>query len=133
MPNDQQMDEGALFSVAGKVAIVTGAAGGIGRAVSQGLAAAAATVVLADVREEALLEVDAGITDQGQKCLSVPVDLADPSQRTHLVERAVTAYQRIDILVNCAAVTTAASSEDYPDELWDRTLNVNVTAIFHLC
>jgi len=121
-----------LFDLKGKTAIVTGAASGIGRAIAEGLASVGVLVVAADILD-ALRETERTITGCGQKCIAVKTDLGNLADRAGLVKQAIEAYGKVDILVNCAGITRGAPSETYPDEDWEQTLNINLTAIFHLC
>lgn len=133
MMTDHNAKASELFDLSGKTAIVTGAAQGIGRAVAEGLASVGVSVVLADILEDGLRESEGVITERYQKCAPVVVDLSQPEERIALVKRAVDAFGQVDILVNCAGVTRSASSEDYSAEDWNLTLEVNLTAMFHLC
>jgi len=121
-----------LFDLEGKIAIVTGAARGIGRAIAEGLASVGVLVVASDILV-VLRETERTITDCGQKCIAVKADLGNRADRVGLVKRAIEAYEKVDILVNCAGITRGAPSETYPDEDWEQTLNINLTAMFHLC
>jgi NAD(P)-dependent dehydrogenase (short-subunit alcohol dehydrogenase family) len=121
-----------LFDLAGQTAIITGAAGGIGRAIAEGLVSLGVSVVLADMHD-GLHEIERTIVQQGHSCIALKVDLRDQSDRIALVNEAIRTFGHVDILVNCAGITQAAASEKYPDEDWDRTLNTNLTAVFHLC
>ncbi len=132
MPDDF-VDASHLFDLRGKSAIVTGAARGIGRAVAEGLASVGAQVALADRLADGLHAAEQAIASRGHRGVAIIADLGSAHARAELVERALAAFGRIDILVNCAGVTRSAPSEAYPVEDWDLTLTVNLTAIFHLC
>ena len=127
------VDATSLFDLHGKVAVVTGAAQGLGQAIAEGLASVGTSVALADIQAEGLRETAQAITSKGGDCTSVIVDLRVPEQREHLVEQAISAFHQVDILVNCAGISRGAPSEVYPDDFWDLTLAVNLTAAFHLC
>ena len=133
MMPDTFVDAQQFFDLRGKCALVTGAAGGIGRAIAEGLASVGVVVALADRLADGLRETEQAITGRGFKAVAIPVDLSHPQARTELVEKSRTALSRIDILVNCAGVTRGAPSETYSPEDWDHTLSVNLTATFHLC
>ena len=126
------VDATSLFDLRDKVAIVTGAAQGLGQAIAEGLASVGTLVVLADAKAEGLRETTQAITTHDGCCTSVVVDLRVPEQRAHLVEQAIATFHQVDILINCAGVSRGAPSEDYPDDFWDLTLAVNLTAAFHL-
>ncbi len=121
--------------LAGKASVITGADSGIGRAVALAFAREGADVLIAylseheDARETARL-----VEAAGRRAVLVPGDLADPAHCRGIVDKAVQAFGRIDILVNNAAFQmTRETIEDIPDEEWDRTFQVNITAMFHTC
>ncbi len=121
-----------LFDLSGRVALVTGAGVGIGRAVAEALAAAGAKVVLhchqsRGSAEEAL----AGIKSRGGDGWVFAADLADENQARRLVDDAVAAAGRLDILVNNAgSVVERAKIEDCSLEFWNQALSVNLTSAF---
>jgi NAD(P)-dependent dehydrogenase (short-subunit alcohol dehydrogenase family) len=90
------------FSLQGKVAIITGASGGVGRALSNGFAESGASLVLAARRLTPLQAVADEIGVQGGKALAVPTDITDSVQVSKMVEMAMKEFGRLDILVNCA-------------------------------
>jgi 3-hydroxybutyrate dehydrogenase len=110
----------------GRVAIVTGAASGIGRAVAQRLAADGARVVLADL--------DAAGADVAERLggVFVRADLADPADCHAIVEAAVAHYGTVQILVNNAGLQHVAPLDEFPDERWEHLLAVMLTAPFRL-
>jgi 3-hydroxybutyrate dehydrogenase len=112
--------------LAGKFAIVTGAASGIGRAIAERLAAEGGRVVVADVSPagQAVAQAIGG--------LFLPVDLASRAGCARLVGDAIAACGTIHILVNNAGIQHVASIEAFPDEAWDRLLAVMLTAPFAL-
>lgn len=121
--------------LAGKAAVITGADSGIGRAVALAFAREGADVLIAylnehdDARETARL-----VEEAGRKAVLVPGDLADAAHCRAIVDRAVQEFGRIDVLVNNAAFQmTHDSLEEIPDEEWDYTFKVNITAMFHIC
>lgn len=122
--------------LAGKVAIVTGAGGGIGRAYSRGLAEAGASVVLADINEAAASEAAEAIAKDGHRVRAVRADVTDEESVTAMAKTAAETFGSVDILVNNAAlmaeVMTAGQLTTIPLEMWRRTLDVNLTGPF-LC
>jgi len=130
---DNFVDATRLFDLRGKSAIVTGTARGIGRAVAEGLASVGVSVTLADVLEDGLRDAEQAITGRGYHCIAVKTDICRQEDRAALVERTVAAFGCVDVLVNVAGITRGHPSEAYPAEDWDRTLAVNLTAMFHLC
>ncbi|MCA9052228.1 MAG: SDR family oxidoreductase [Planctomycetaceae bacterium] len=116
-----------------KIAIVTGASSGIGRAVARSLANAGVNVVLAARREETLLQVrDELIEQTGVKALAVPTDVSRLSELDRLVEEAIAEFGQIDILVNNAGVECFAHLHELPPEQIAQTVQVNLTGAIQL-
>jgi NAD(P)-dependent dehydrogenase (short-subunit alcohol dehydrogenase family) len=116
----------------GKVAIVTGAARGIGRAVMQRYAAEGATVYAADVVKDELEYEANRLTEKGFKVHAVPTNLANEDEVQTLAQRALN-EGRVDVLANVAGLIEEKLLEDTTDEIWNRMLNVNLRAPFLLC
>jgi len=119
----------------GKVALITGADSGIGRAVAIAFAKEGADVAVAYLDEhEDAKETARWVEQSGRKCLLLPGDIAQKSVCDELVEKTVAAFGRIDVLVNNAAFQmTHESIQDISDEEWQKTFDINITAIFRLC
>ena len=115
-----------------KVAIVTGASNGIGRAIAETFAAEGAKTVLVARRAKLLDEVAAGIEAKGGTALPVPADLTSEEQIAALFDSAVKAYGRLDVLVNNAGISTPKNTEDITLQYWQDALAINITAPF-LC
>jgi meso-butanediol dehydrogenase/(S,S)-butanediol dehydrogenase/diacetyl reductase len=105
----------------GRVAIVTGAASGIGRATAERLTAEGATVVAADITKAAL--PDDGIAG----------DVSDPSFAALLVAQTVERHGRLDVLANVAGILRTANTHEHPLEVWDQVIAVNLTGTFLCC
>ena len=118
----------------GKATVITGADSGIGRAVALAYAREGADVLIAYLNEhEDAQETARLVTEAGRKAVLFPGDLADPAQCRALVDKAVQEFGRIDVLVNNAAFQmTHESIEDIPDEEWERTFAVNISAMFYI-
>jgi NAD(P)-dependent dehydrogenase (short-subunit alcohol dehydrogenase family) len=119
-------DRGRL---AGRVAIVTGAARGIGRAIAEGYAREGAHVIVADRLEPEAEAVVAGIVEAGGRALSVATDVASNAAVDALVERALGLTGRVDVLVNNAGIYDGIRTvglEELTVEEWDAILTVNV-------
>jgi NAD(P)-dependent dehydrogenase (short-subunit alcohol dehydrogenase family) len=121
-----------LFSLAGKVAVVTGASRGIGRAIALGFADAGADLAVAARTEGDLTDLVKEIEAKGRKAIAVPTDVTDRSQIETLIERTVSELGRIDILVNNAGGTRFMSPAVAlrPDG-WDKAINLNLNSVFH--
>ena len=118
-----------MFDLSGKTALVTGASGGIGRAVAEALHRQGATLVVSGTRREAL---DALVADLGERAHAVLCDLADREAVEALVPAAESAATPIDILVNNAGITRDNIFMRMRDEEWDSVIAVNLTAGFRL-
>ncbi len=120
--------------LAGKVALITGADSGIGKAVSIAFAREGVDLVLSYLDEhEDAEDTLRWVKDAGRRAVPVAGDLADPGHCRQLVAKTVQEFGRLDVLVsNAAYQMTHSSIEDIPDEEWDHTMAVNLSALFHL-
>lgn len=125
-------DIAALLDQSGKVAIVTGAASGIGRATARCFAAAGASVVVADRDEARAVAVADELAANGGKALAVAVDIADEASVIRLMERTVARFGTVDVLVNNAAIQGRALLEDTSLAYWEQMQAVNLRGPF-LC
>ncbi|MFC7819582.1 SDR family oxidoreductase [Streptomyces sp. NPDC057367] len=118
----------------GKAAVITGGDSGIGRAVAIAYAREGADLLLSYLDEhEDAEEAGRWVRDAGRTCVLVPGDVADPAHCRAIIDIAVREFGRIDMLVNNAAhQMTRDWITDIPDEEWDRTLAINLSAFFHL-
>ncbi len=114
----------------GRVALVTGAASGIGRATAERLAREGATVVVTDIQDEAGEAVAAGIREAGGGALYLRHDVADEAAWTVAVERTTGEFGRLDVLVNNAGVGDLAAIEDTTKADYDRTIAITQTSVF---
>ena len=123
----------ANFSLAGKVAIVTGGSRGIGRSIAVALAEAGADVCVAARKVEALEESVAAVRATGRKGLAVPTNVRDMDALQNLVNETKSQLGRIDILINNAATNPVFGPIANIDErAWDTTMNTNVKSAFFL-
>jgi NAD(P)-dependent dehydrogenase (short-subunit alcohol dehydrogenase family) len=126
-----QPPSGELFSVAGKVAVVTGGSRGIGAMVAGGLVRAGCRVYITARKAEACDAKAAELSAYGE-CISVPLNLAEPGGVEALVTALREREDRLHILVNNAGATWGAPLEDYPLDAFDKLWSVNVKALFQL-
>ena len=115
----------------GKIAIITGAASGIGRATALRVAAEGARTVVADLNATGAKQVAEAIAAAGGQATAVQADLGDNDSVRAMVEAAVTAYGGLDVLHNNAAATHLAATDDLPvsaadPDVWDETMRVNL-------
>jgi len=119
-----------MFSLTGKVALVTGASSGIGRASALALAAQGAKVAVCARRIDKLEAVVAEIKKSGNEAIAIQMDVKKPEEIINAVAKTVTIFGRLDILLNDAGIATGAPLLQLTDEQWDETLTVNLKAYF---
>lgn len=118
-----------MFDLSGKTALITGATGGIGRAIAKTLHAQGATLALTDISMEAL---NAFAKELGERVFVYEANISDAEAIKQLVSNAEADMGKIDILVNNAGITMDTLAMRMTDEQWDKVLNVNLTAGFRL-
>lgn len=117
-----------LFSLDGRVAVVTGGSSGIGRAITEALARAGASVVVVARRKTELAATVGELTAQGCRAAWVSADLSTRDGVRAAAEETVEAFGEPDILVNCAGVNLRPPIGELGDEVWDTTMAVNLEA-----
>ncbi len=120
-----------LFSVAGKVALVTGGSRGIGLMIARGYVENGATVYISSRKAEVCDAVAAELSQAGT-CHSLPADLSTEAECNRLAAELAARESKLDILVNNAGANWGAPMAEYPDSAWDKVLALNVKSIFHL-
>lgn len=115
----------------GKVALVTGAASGMGQATAKAFAKAGAAVALADISEEAVQTVTKELVAEGHKALAIHCNVADEAQVAAMVDRTVATFGRLDAAFNNAGIQVPPSdAADEPAENFDRVIAVNLRGIW---
>ena len=130
------MPDYSSFGLQDKIAIVTGASQGIGRAIALGLAQAGAHVVLGkhpEGRQEEIKRVQAEIEALGRKAPIIVADVANVAQVRSLIEQTRESFGRIDILVNNASWTSTGPALDVTEEEYDKTMDASVKSVFFAC
>ena len=120
-----------LFSVAGKVAIVTGGSRGIGRMIAEGFVENGVRTYITARKADACAKTAAELSKKGE-CIALPADLSTKEGREAFVAEITAREAKIDILVNNAGAAWGAPFEEYPDEGYDKVMDINVKAIFTL-
>lgn len=120
-----------LFAVAGKVAVVTGGSRGIGRMIARGFVENGIRTYITARKAEACQETAAELSQYGD-CIALPADLSTTAGRTRFVEQIRERERKLDILVNNAGAAWGAPFADYPEDGYDKVMNINVKAVFML-
>lgn len=123
-----------MFRLDGKIAIVTGGAGGIGEALALGLGYQGATVVVSSRNQQAIDAVADKITSEaGSEAIGLASDVTDEASIQKLVDTVVEKYGRIDILVNAMGMNIKRDAFEYPLDDWDKLFEVNVKGTMAAC
>ena len=122
-----------MAALAGRVAIVTGAASGIGRASAERFAVEGAAVVVADVAEAAGEEVAAGIARTGGRARFVRCDVGEDGDVAALVATAVREFGKLDVMFNNAGVGSSSAFDRLEPDAWDRVQRINLRGVYLGC
>jgi NADP-dependent 3-hydroxy acid dehydrogenase YdfG len=118
-------------NVEGKVVVITGASSGLGEATAKILSAQGATVVLGARRKDRIQALAKELTAGGGKALAVATDVADRQQVKNLVDAAVEAYGRVDVMINNAGLMPQALLERLQVDEWERMIDVNLKGVLY--
>ena len=121
-----------MMTFANRVAIVTGASSGIGRATAMALAASGAQIALVGRDARALEEVMAAIAHDGREAIAVVADLVAERAASDIVSATVARFGAVDLVVNAAGAIAMGTTDGTPDEVWDGLMALNVRAPFRL-
>ena len=121
-----------LFSLKGKVALVTGASSGLGVQFAKALAGQGADIAICARRVEKLEAVKAEIEALGVKCFAIKCDVTNVEEIKAMVAAVEAEYGKIDILVNNAGVGAADSAVDMTDETWEKVIGTNLSAVYYV-
>lgn len=122
-----------MFNLSGKVAIITGGNGGIGLGMGLGLAKAGCNIVVAARNEENNAAAVKTLIAEGVDAIAIRTDLRNPDECGALVEKTVSHFGKVDILVNNSGINYRKQPQDFTLEEWHDVINVNLTAAFLLC
>ncbi|MYF98178.1 SDR family NAD(P)-dependent oxidoreductase [Candidatus Poribacteria bacterium] len=132
MSTQNSLNELQLYNLEGKVAVVTGASKGIGKAIAVDLADAGAKVVLAARTRDVVEQTAADLRETGADAIAVPTDVTDVEAVKNLIHTAVETYQNIDILINNAGNGIFGTVDEFDPADWDSVVNSNLKGVF-LC
>lgn len=116
-----------------RVAVVTGAGGGVGSAIARRLASEGALVVITDVNEAAAKEVVNEIKANGGDAVATAADISNKEACASLIQQSFDLKKRIDVLVNNAGINRRGNLLSLSDEDWDISFTVNLDSMFHIC
>jgi NAD(P)-dependent dehydrogenase (short-subunit alcohol dehydrogenase family) len=122
-----------LFGLEGKVALVVGGGSGLGEAISLGFTQAGGTVVIADINDDASNAVIESVAFRPNPPVFIHVDVTSRASIDALVEEVVGRFGRIDVLVNSAGSASRHLAEDFPEDVWDRIIALNLKGTFMTC
>jgi gluconate 5-dehydrogenase len=122
-----------MFDLNGRVALVIGGHGGIGKAVALGLVDAGADVAVASRNIEALKSVVKEIEAKGKRSLAVAVDVTDEKKVNTMVDQVLKTFPRIDILVNAAGLAIRKPADTFPVDEWQKVMDINTRGTFLCC
>lgn len=123
----------AKLNLDGKTAVVIGGTSGIGRAIAHGLAEAGADVIPTSRRIEEVEKTAAEIEELGRKTVRIASDVSDRESLQNLLDRAIEAFGKVDILVNSAGRTKRAPTLDFDEADWNDILETNLTGTLRAC
>jgi 3-oxoacyl-[acyl-carrier protein] reductase len=119
-----------MKTLEGKIALVTGSARGIGRAIAERLASSGATLVISDVMADAAVQTARELEEAGHKTIAVPCDVTRPDEVERLTAKIVETFGKWDILVNNAGITRDGLAIRLTPENWDLVMSVNLKGAF---
>jgi gluconate 5-dehydrogenase len=122
-----------LFDLSGKIALVVGGHGGIGKAIALGLADAGADVIVTSRNMEALKGVVEEIKAKGKKSMAVAVDIVNEKLVKDMVNKIMEAFGHIDILINAAGLAIRKPADTFPIDEWQQVMDINTRGTFLCC
>ena len=120
-----------MFDLKKKIAVITGAGSGIGKAIAELFASRNAKVFLLDLNEQALNEVNQAVTSNGGEAYPMPCNVAEQAEVLRTFQEIIQQESRIDILVNCAGIAHIGKLESTPEKDFDRIYHVNVKGVYN--
>lgn len=119
------------FDLKGKKVVLTGGATGLGFGMAEGFAEMGASAAIIDINEK--LDKTVEKLNKTGTVFGIKADISEEKNRREAFDRAVSLLGGIDVLVNCAGIQKRHFSEEFPLSDWDKVINVNLTAVFHMC
>jgi len=122
-----------LFDMTGKVAVITGGAGGIGRSLALGMVERGADIAVADLNLDPFEEITKKVRAMGRQTLAVEVDVTDEQSVAKMVKRVLEVFSHIDILVNSVGINAHKPADSLPIDEWQQVMDVNIRGTFLTC
>jgi NAD(P)-dependent dehydrogenase (short-subunit alcohol dehydrogenase family) len=122
----------SLFSLSGKVILLTGAAGGIGQAFAEGLAAAGGCIAMCDIDIQSCGKIAQELESKGMSARPYELDVSNSNSIKKCVNAVLTDYEKIDVLINCAGINKREGILDVEEETYDRIMDINLKGAFLL-
>ena len=122
-----------VFDLTGKTAIITGGASGLGKRMAETLAAAGASVAIADINEPGAQQIANEITAKGGNALPVEMDVSDPESVMGSVAQVLSAYGTLDIGINAAGVAAGREEDKTPVDIWNHVINIDLNGVYYCC
>ena len=119
-----------MFSLKGKIAVITGASSGLGRQMSRGLAEQGADLVIIARRYDRLLELKEELEKKGTKVLAIKCDVTNTEEINNAAKLTEQEFGKVDILINCAGASRDKGVLDMTDEEWNFTIETDLTSVF---
>ncbi|MEM8863755.1 MAG: SDR family NAD(P)-dependent oxidoreductase [Chloroflexota bacterium] len=121
-----------MFDLTNQRVVITGAGRGIGRDLAEGFAKAGAKVVLGARSQDEISAVADTINQAGGSAFSFPIDVSDVDKVNAFVDQAVNTLGGIDVLINNAGISSSHKFATHPDEIWHRTIAINLTGVYYV-
>ena len=119
-----------IYSLDGKIIILTGAAGGIGRELAFGMAGAGGTIALCDINLKAVQQLESEIAAEGGKAVAFELNVMDKASIKACVDAIVERFGKIDVLINCAGINKREGILDVEESTYDRIMGINLKGVF---
>ena len=129
--NNQPFSLEKLFSLKGKIALISGGSSGIGKMIARGYVACGVTVYISSRKADVCEQVAKELSETGT-CIAIPANITSPEDRKRLVSELTEKEDQLHILVNNAGTNWGADFEAYPDSAFDKVMGLNVNAMFSL-
>ncbi len=123
----------SMYGIAGNVAVITGAAGGIGKGIAEAMGELGVRLALVDIREEPLQKIQEEFQQAGLEVMIVPTDILSKESVQTMARTVANDYGSIDILINCAGVSYLEEAVSFDEAKWDLVMGVNVKGTFLAC